>query len=163
MFYWMQIIFSLYSLLMYAIFRGGIYSHLRLRKISKTAIERNRKGFRNYWLYRDIQKNYGLGFIYGLNMTYFWGWLVHLSMALLAIAFSWLELPLFICSCLLCLLEIPAVIFASVNENRAEFGNAFVLLAMTKETGKLNSSLIDLFSWVFPIVLVYLSFWGLSL
>lgn len=158
MFYCLQFFFSLYSLLLYGYFRSGIYSHLRLRKISKTAIRKNQKGFRNYWLYRDIQKTYGLGFIYGLHTAYFWGWLLHFSMMPLAAAFSWLKQPLWICSCLLGLLEIPAVIFASVNENRAECGTTFVLLARNKETKKFRSSVIDLSAWVCAAFLVYLSY-----
>lgn len=161
MFHFLQIIFSLYSLLLYTVFRCGIYSHLRLRKISKTAIRKNQKGFRNYWLYRDIQKKYGLGSIYCLHMAYFWGWILHLAMMPLSIAFSWMKLSLFMCSCILGLLEIPAVIFASINENRAECGTGFVLLARNKETGKYHSSLIDLFAWVCSAVLVYFSYRGL--
>lgn len=158
MFFCLQIFFSLFSLLFYGYLRSGIYSQLRLRKISKTTIKRKRKGFQNYWFYRDIQKNYGLGWIYGLNLAYFWGWIVHLSIVLPAIAFSWLKFPVFVCSCLLSLLEIPAVIFASVNENRAEFGTGFVLMAKCKDTKKFRSSLIDLFVWLGPAFLVYLSY-----
>ena len=75
MFYSLQIIFSLYSLLLYANFRSGIFHHLRLRKISKTAIRKNQKGFLNFWFYRDIHKNYGLRLIYGLNIAYSLIWL----------------------------------------------------------------------------------------
>ena len=84
-------------------------------------------------------------------------------MVLPAIAFSWLELPLFICSCLLCLLTIPAVIFASVNEYRVEFGTGFVLMAKAKGEKKYRSSLIDLFAWVGGAFLVYLSYLELGL
>lgn len=158
MFCCLQLFFSIFSLLFYGYLRSGIYSHLRLRKISKTAIKRNLKGFRNYWFYRDVQKNYGLGWIYRLHLAYFWGWIFHLSMALLAVALSWMKLPVLICSCLLALLEIPAVVFASINENREEFGTGFVLLAKCKDTKKFRSSLIDLFAWSFTAFFVYLSY-----
>lgn len=162
MFYSMQIIFLLYSLLLYANLRSGIYDHLRLRKISKTAIRKNRKSFGNYWIYRDIHKKYGLGFVYGLNIAYLLTWLFNLSVVLLSVVFPVLKLVLLIFSCILCLIEIPAVIFSSVNECRAEFGSRFVLLAKTKETGKIRSSFIDLFAWIFSAVLIYLSFNGLA-
>lgn len=157
MFYSMQIIFLLYSLLLYANFRSGIYHHLRLRKISKTAIRKKQKGFCNYWFYRDIHKNYGLGFAYGLNIAYSLTWLFQLSVVLLTFVFSDLKWMLFVCSCFLCLMEIPAVIFSSVNEYRAEFGSGFVLLAKTKETGKIRSSFVDIFAWAFSAFLIYLS------
>ena len=158
MFCCLQIFFSVFGLLFYAYLRSGIYSHLRLRKISKTAIKQNRKGLKNYWFYRDIQKKYGLGFAYGLNLAYFWGWIFHLSLVLLAIGFSWLRLPAFICSCLLMLVELPAVVFASINENREEFGTGFVLMAKCRDTKKYRSSLIDLFAWTFTTFFVYLSY-----
>ena len=162
MFYSMQIIFLLYSLLLYANLRSGIYHHLRLRKISKTAIRKNQRGFCNYWLYQDIHKNYGLGFAYELNIAYLLTWFFHLSVVLLSVVFPVLKLVLFICSCILCLIEITAVIFSSVNEYRTEFGCGFVLLAKTKETGKLRSSFVDIFAWVFSAFLIYLSYRGLS-
>ena len=158
MFYCMQIYFSLLGLMFYGYLRGGIHSHLRLRKISKTAIKRHEKGFRNYWFYRDIHKHYGLGWIYGLNLACFWGWILHLSATLLAIVFSWLNFPVLICSCLLCLLEIPVVTFASVSENRVEFGTGFVLLAKCKDTKKYRSSFIDLFVWLAAAFLIYVSY-----
>ena len=158
MFHCLQIFFSLFSLMFYGYLRSGIYSHLRLRKISKTAIKRNQKGFRNHWFYRDVQKNYGLGWVYGLNLAYFWGWLLHLSLALLAIVFSCLNFSVLICSCLLSLLGIPAVIFASVSENRAEFGTGFVLMAKCKDTKKYRSSLVDLLAWVGGAFLIYVSY-----
>ena len=161
MFCCFQIFFSIFSLMFYGFFRGGIYSHLRLQKISKTAIKRNCRGCRTHWFYRDIQKNYGLGWVYGLNLVYFWGWITHLSLVLMAIVFSWLNLPTLICSFLLSLLEIPAVIFASVSENRAEFGTGFVPLAKCKDIKKYRSSLIDLFVWIGTMFLVVISYWYL--
>ena len=162
MFYSLQMIFSLYSLLLYANFRSGIFHHLRLRKISKTAIRKHQKGFLNFWFYRDIHKNYGLRFIYSLNIVYSLAWLLHLSVMLLAFVFPCLKMMLLICSCILCMLEVPVVFYTSVNEYRVEFGCGFVLLAKTKETGKLRSSLIDMLSWICSAFLIYLSYRGLS-
>lgn len=156
----MQMIFSLYGLLLYANLRSGIYTHLRLRKISKTSIRKNQKGFRNYWFYQNIQKNYGLGLAYGLNVAYLLTWLLHLAMALLGLILPWLQLPVLLCASLLCLIELPAVFWAAGNEYRAEFGSSFILLARKKETGKFCSSLIDLFAWCFSAFVLYISYRG---
>lgn len=158
MFFIMIIIFLLYSLLLYANFRSGIYDHLRLRKISKTAIRKKQEGVHNYWLYLDIHKSYGLGFAYGLNIAYLLIWIVHLVVMLLSVVLPSMKQMVLICACVHCLVEIPAVIFASVNENRLEFGTAFVLLAKAKETGKLRSSFVDLFAWMLSGFLIYLSY-----
>ena len=162
MFGLLQFLVSLYSLLLYGYLRNGIYSHLRLRKISKTAIGKHQKGFRNYWFYRDIQKDYGLGILYSVNMSYLWMWLIHHSLLPLAALWSWLKQLLLIYSCFLCLLQIPAVIIASVNVYREEFGTAFVLLAKDRKTGKLRSSLFELLAWAGTAFLVYLSYRGLA-
>ena len=70
MFYFFMIVIAFYNLLLYAIFRSGIYSYLRLSKMSKTYIKKNRKGFINYWLYYSINKQNSLGILYGLNLTF---------------------------------------------------------------------------------------------
>ena len=44
MFYFYGIVIVLYNLLLYAIFRNGIYDYLRLSKMSKSNIKKNRKG-----------------------------------------------------------------------------------------------------------------------
>ncbi len=65
-----MIVIAFYNLLLYAIFRSGIYSYLRLSKMSKAYIKKNRKGFINYWLYHSINKQNSLGILYGLNLIF---------------------------------------------------------------------------------------------
>ena len=132
MFYFLMIVIAFYNLLLYAIFRGGIYSYLRLSKISKTYIKKTRKGFINYWFYHSINKKKSLGILYGLNLAFF---IATISFMLFTITLGYirgLQVILFVFSVVLCVIEIPCMIIASIHSNKEDYGKPFVFLAKKK-------------------------------
>ena len=158
MFYFYSVVIVLYNLLLYAIFRSGIYDYLRLSKMSKSNIKKNRKGFKNYWLYQMINKQTPLGILYSLNYIFLISTAIFTVLAI-TIGFIKMFRPIiFVCSILLCLIEIPSSILASIYSNKMEYGKAFVFLAKRKYMRGYCSSLIDIFSWVVTALFIYFSY-----
>ena len=158
MFYFYCIVIVLYNLLLYSIFRSGIYDYLRFSKMSKSNIKKNRKGFKNYWLYRMINKQTPLGILYSLNYVFLISTAIFTVLAI-TIGFIKMFRPIvFVCSILLCLIEIPSIILASIYSNKTEYGKAFVFLAKRRYMGGYSSSLIDMFSWVVTAFFIYLAY-----
>ena len=158
MFYFLMVAIAFYNLLLYAIFRDGIYSYLRLSKMSKTYIKKNRKGFINYWLYHSINKQNSLGILYGLNLAFF---IATISFMLFAITLGYirgLQPILFVFSVVLCVIEIPCMIIASIHSNKEDYGKPFVFLAKRKHVRGYTGSLLDWLSWAMTALLIYLSF-----
>lgn len=158
MFYFLQIVIVLYNLLLYALFRGGIYHYLRLSKMSKTNIRKNQKDFADYWLYRSIHRQHPMGALYALNLVYLIA-TISCSVIVLAIGFiDTLQTFVWILSLVLCLIEIPAMAITSVYDCKAEFGQPFVLLRKRKESNGYYCSLLDMFAWCVTAILVCFSF-----
>ena len=158
MFYFYCIVIILYNILLYCIFRSGIYDYLRLSKMSKSNIKKNRKGFKNYWLYQTINKQTPLGILYRLNYVFLTFTAIFTVLAI-AVGFIKMFRPIvFLCSILLCLIEVPSTILASIYSNKMEYGKAFVFLAKRKYVRGYCSSLIDMFSWAVTALFIYLSY-----
>ncbi len=156
MFYLFIICFIIYHFFLYAFFRGAIYDYLRMSKVSKTYIRKSRKGIKNYWFYSQIHKEHSLGALYYINIIYLFSILVFLLMVVLFGQAKEVHILLILSAVIMCLMEIPCTVFASVIECRVEFGKPFVLFAVRKETKKLYSSLIDYASALVPAFLLYL-------
>lgn len=158
MFYFFMIVIALYNLSLYAIFRSGIYSYLRLSKISKTYIKKNRKGFINYWLYYSINKQNPLGILYGLNLIFLIATFTFMVFAITLGFIEALQSILIVFSIVLCTIEIPCMIISSIHSNIEDYGKPFIFLAKRKHVGGYTSSLIDWLSWLMTAFLIYLSF-----
>lgn len=158
MFYFLHIVIVLYNLLLYSIFRGGIYDYLRLSKMSKTNIRKNRKGLKNYWIYQSIHEQHSLGILYGLNILFLTSTIVY-SVLVITLGFiKTLQPILFVLSVLLCIVEIPTMALASIYDCKAEFGRSFVLLTKRKESNGYYSSLLIMFPWWVTAVLICVSY-----
>ena len=102
--------------------------------------QKKQKGYANYWLYKKIHSEIGLGHIYILNVflliltaTYF----------CLAIFLGWvkfLSLPIAICNSLLCTVQIPSIIFSDIYWNLEYHKKKFVVLAKNKAGRGFHSS-----------------------
>ncbi len=157
MFYLFAFLFVIYQFFLYALFRGAIYDYLRMSKVSKTYIRKNRKGIKNYWLYSQIHKEYSLGALYYINIIYLFSILLFLLMVVLFGQAKEAYVLLILLAVIICLIEIPCSVFASVIGCKAEFGKPFVLFAIRKETSEIYSSLIDYAAALVPVVLLYLA------
>jgi hypothetical protein len=87
------------------------------------------RGYRNFWLYKGINNEIGLGYVYRLNIA-----LLVLSALyiLVSVSFGWaraLYVPIAICNAALCACQIPAVIFSEIYQNLEYYNKRFVLLA----------------------------------
>lgn len=158
MFYFYGIVIVLYNLVLYAIFRNGIYDYLRLSKMSKSNIKKNRKGLKDYWLYRSINKQTPLGILYTLNYIFLISTVVFTILVVATGFIKMLQPVLLVISILLCIIEIPSTILASIYTNKMEYGRAFVFLAKGKYMRGYRSSIIDMLSWGITAFLIFLSY-----
>ena len=158
MFYTLFLILVLYNLLLYSIFRSGIYDYIRLSKRSKTYIKKHRKGFKNYWLYTEIHRQNSLDKIYYLNIV-FLCYTVLFSVITVTLGYVEALQPfLLIASVGLLIIQIPSITVATVYSYRKEFGRSFVLWEKRKYSGGFCSSLIDMLSWIVTAFLIYLTY-----
>ena len=158
MFYFLHIVIVLYNLLLYSIFRGGIYDYLRLSKMSKTNIRKSKKGLKNYWLYQSIHEQHSLGILYGLNILFLIFTIVYSTLVFTLGFIKTLQPLLVILSICLCIVEIPTMAIASIYDCKAEFGRSFVLLTKRKESNGYYSSPLSMASWSITAILICVSY-----
>lgn len=160
MLYTMCIVIVVYNLLLF-LFRCGANDYFILCKMSKSYIRKKKKGFRNFWFYEAIHKERPLGILYPMNALYLLSTAVFSVLALGLGYVKGLQPVLFVLSVLLCAVQIPASILASVYSTMEEFGRLFVLLAVGRYSKKPQSSLRDLVLCFGAAYLVYLLYKGL--
>ena len=128
-FYVYNMVCAMVAIYIYISFRISISSYLRVNKNSKTYIKKSQKGFLNYWIYKKINDDVRLGYIFYLNiamLTLTWVYVF------LSVCLGWvktLSLPIAICNVLLCIAQIPAIIFSDVYWNLENYKKKFVILA----------------------------------
>ena len=158
-FYGWNIICAIFALFIYISFRWGVDSYLRVGKNSKTFIRKNKKGFLNYWLYKKINSELGLGRIYYLNI-----FLLVLTLLYCGTVFilGWIELlslPIAICNAALCLAQIPAILFSDIYYNLEYHKEAFVVLAKNRPGRGFNSSFFTVFGACLLLAFAIYNFW----
>ncbi len=143
-FYIANILCSAFALLLYSNFRLGVTCFLRVKKKSRKFIKKNKKGYLNYWTYKSIHDKIGLGYIFYLNIILL---VLTLLYTFVSVCFGWvkfLSLSIAICNALLCVAQIPAVIFSDIYFNLDYYNCKFVILAKSKAGRGFHSSFKDL-------------------
>ena len=157
-FYVCNIICAMVALYIYISFRMSINSYLRVNKNSKTYIKKSKKGFLNYWIYKQINDDVQLGYIFYLNISVL---VLTLVYVILSVCFGWikvLNLPIAICNAILCVAQIPAIIFSDMYWNLEYYKKKFVILAKdnTFKDGKWHGLHSSFYAIIW--ILVILSF-----
>lgn len=139
-FYIYNIICAIVAIFIYISFRVSITSYLRVNKNSKTYITKNKKGFLNYWIYKQINDDVKLGHVFYLNI-----YLLTLTLlyVVISVCFGWIKilyLPIAICNVILCVAQIPAIIFSDIYWNLENYKKKFVILAKNKAGRGFHSS-----------------------
>ncbi|MBQ7761174.1 MAG: hypothetical protein IJ400_03880 [Clostridia bacterium] len=154
-YYFLTLLFCVGTLISYPIFRYGINTYLRkTRGLSQTNINKHKKGKKNYWWYEEIHKEFGIGKLYHLNKAYTILFLVNFFSNLIFGFFKFASI--FTCSFSLILYVFTAIIgFYGMRQYHVdEHGSTFVLFARNS-SGKIDSSLFDLFFLAFPCGMAY--------
>ena len=149
-FYVFNIICAMVALHIYISFRISITSYLRINKNSKTYIKKSKKGFLNYWTYKKINDDLRLGYIFYLNIAMLTLTLVYVF---LSVCLGWIKvfnLPIAICNAILCVAQIPAIIFSDMYWNLEHYKKKFVILA--KNIIYNNGKLPELHSSFYAII-----------
>lgn len=159
MFYGATILIVLFNLSIYFAFRGSIGDFLRYNKMSKTNIRKNKKGFKNYWFYRDINKIKPLGWVYYGNIIYLF---LTLFYTVLALALGYIEIlqpVFFVVSVMICAVQIPTTVWSVYYDNLYAFGKAFVLCSRFPDARRyLRTPLDYVWPWAVTGLLIYISF-----
>jgi len=113
----------------------------------------------NYWLYKKINSELGLGRIYYLNI-----FLLVLTLLYCGTVFilGWIELlslPIAICNAALCLAQIPAILFSDIYYNLEYHKEAFVVLAKNRPGRGFNSSFFTVFGACLLLAFAIYNFW----
>ena len=141
-FYLLNIICALFAAMLYIFsFRSGVYSYLRLNKNSKNFIRKNKRGLANFWFYEKLKQE--LGWIYNLNLILLFGTAAYIIIALSLAWIDILRLPIAIFHAILCAVQITALVFSDINQNKQEFGTPIVIWRLTVN-GPARSAIGDL-------------------
>lgn len=135
-----NIICAMFATFVYISFRFGINSYLRVNKNSKTYIKKSKKGCLNYWIYKKINDEVGLGYVYYLNIFLF---ILTFLYLFLSVCLGWIKvlfIPIAICNSVLCIVQIPAIIFSDKYWNLDYYNKKFVVLAKSESGRGFHSS-----------------------
>jgi hypothetical protein len=169
-YYFLTLIFLLVLAILYGMFRGGVQDWLRVgKKLSKTHINKLKKGKQNYWWYDALHKELNLGVLYPLNKGFT---LLYMCTLALAVALAWCK-PVSWVFCglmaVLCLLSTAMSVFARYWGNKELYGKGFVLFAKNPRSRGYDSVIFDFAGILFPIAMSYAyvlmtgDLWGMDL
>ena len=139
-FYLYNVICAVFALFIYISFRFSVDSYLRVNKNSKTFIKKSKKGFLNYWIYKRINDEIGLNYVFCLNIILL---ILTALYFCVTICFGWIELlymPIAICNAMLCAVQIPTIFFSDIYWNLECYKKKFVILRKNKSGGGFRSS-----------------------
>lgn len=157
MFYLSNLFFVVYSLFLYAWFRCGIYDYFRVSGRSKTFINKNRQGLKNYWLYTQLHAQCPLGVRYPLNCLFLFVLIVYSVLTLSLGYLPFLRIPIRVLAILLGCVQLPALLSVAKYEALAKFDRPFVLFEREKQLKKgMFSSLYYGFAWVGSLILLHM-------
>lgn len=145
-FYIANLLFVLIFVFTYINFRASLYSYLRLKKKSKSYIKKYSKGFLNYLLYTEINKDFPLGKWYYMNMVLLLFVAVFSVVVILCGYIRYMQIPITILSLLLAIIEVPVNFFCITISNKEWYGSPFVFFRKSPFGGRFPFSfiLIDL-------------------
>lgn len=169
-YYFLTLLFLVLFAIVYALFRGGVQTWLRLKKgISKTHIRKLKKGKKNFWWYQALHDEVGIGLLYPLNKGFTLAYTLALGLSL--VLGWWKPVSVVLCGLMFLLGIFSAIMigFALIWSNIEEHGRPIVLLAYRKNKGGLNSVIIDLTAVIFCLIMGYAhilltaDLWGMDL
>ncbi len=150
-YYFFSLLFICLPPIFYGLFRMGMGSWMKRKKIRANVRNKLMKGYRNFWWYEEIHAQYGMGILYRMNKCVT---ILYPLTLLLTLILGWLRVMAPVISTLyaaMSLLLAAMSIFFSVQNNIDEYGQLFVLLRKQKNKG-IDSVVFDLFMAAFPLM-----------
>lgn len=158
------ILVSVYTALLYIWFRSDVFDDLVARGIRKREIRRRMKGAWQFWFYRELENEYGLG-IYGkLVCLYVPVWGIATAFHILL---GWFSAASVIDAVLLGGLSVfvsAMIFYTRARLNRRIVGSSFLLLGWKKTVNRKGlhlhtdyySTVLDLFLAGIPLIYAWL-------
>lgn len=84
--------------LLYAYSRSGIDKGFRLKGVSNSAINKLKKGTKNYWWYETLNREYGMGILYHCNKYFTIGFIIGTAVHMVlgwCLPFAWVSTAMF--------------------------------------------------------------------
>ena len=133
-----SLLFSSIPLIGYALFRFSVDEKLRKKRISRSHINKLKKGKRNYWFYEQIQNEIGLGALYHINKAFIISSILLYSSLLLCFVFRYARLfsvPICIFSMSSELIGAIMITWSSLEDLKNEYGTCFFLFRRSSNNG----------------------------
>ncbi len=127
-FYLYNVICAGFALFVYISFRFSVDSYLRVNKNSKTFIKKSKKGFLNYWIYKKINDEIGLNYVFCLNIILLILTALYFCVTICLGWIKFLYMPIAICNAVLCAVQITAIFFSDIYWNLEYYKKKFVVL-----------------------------------
>ena len=124
--YPLQLACLLFYVIMYFKFREGLFYAFSISK------KKRRKGFQNFWWFESHHQIGAIGKIYYVNKFYLIAWCLVAVITVGTGYLSFMKPVLIVLNAIVGLPLIPMYIFGFVHTNRAEYGEAFVVLKKRK-------------------------------
>ena len=133
-FFGINVLYFLISVFAYFYFRMGVSAYCEVKKMSRSFVKKHTKGYANYWLYRELHRERGLGILYPVNYLFLGGLGIFFVGMLLSLI-SWMEIPVLILGILLGLVQTVALAVSMAYSNLNDYGSWFVLFRKRRTRG----------------------------
>ncbi len=156
-FYFVNLLLLLYFALLYFGLRVDIDRILR-KKHSKTYIRKKKKGFWNYWGYRQIHSEHPMGSLYSINKIYLASLVTFAVMVLFTGYWAFMRIPVTCAAIAFTGIGTWCGMSASARRFQAEYGRKFVLYEKGSSWPKRpDSSILELLINLVPLLFIYVS------
>ena len=169
MHYFISLLLLVFNAIIYIGFRYNVGDWLeRTRKIKSSQFSRMTKGWKNYWWYKRLHEECGLGAVYYLNKIFTLLFALTLTATSILGLIKYMTLITGPMNILLNVVTAVMSLVSCVMENKEKYGVPFVLLRKRSTRGY-DSVIIDLGIVVLLLFLAYVNatmladIWGISL
>lgn len=153
-YYFINMFFLCIPAIYYVVFRSGVDTWLRAKRISKLIIKKSKIGKKNFWWYEEINEKYYMGLLYHINRLFTIAYTVAFILHFL---FGWIKIVSIPVSILLVFSSVLASLmslFSSIQSNKKVHGQPFVLIARSQNDG-IDSFVLDFFIAALPLGIAY--------
>ena len=138
-------LFLLLVLIVYIMFRFEVSKWLTAKhKVEEKDLNEMKKGKLNFLWYEQVNTQYPMGAIYGMNKLFTVLYPVTFLINIIFGFFKVMVIPIEVMSILIVLIAAIMFVFSITQENKALYGRAIVLARKNPVTKKLDSSVFDL-------------------
>lgn len=155
-FYFITLLFILFTLISYVLFRSSVYQILRGEaRISRSRLRREMRGKRNFWWYEGLHRTENLGAIYRINKLFTILVTVTFATAFFFGLIKIMSIPIIILSSATQITSLIMYFYGRRRENICNYGTPIVFSRGVKEGNGSNSLLGDIVVGIITLCILY--------